>query len=126
MARVVVVEDEPHITTLVATKLRNAGHDVHTSDDGENGLALVIEQAPDLVLLDVMLPKLDGYAVCEAIRSHYNADGGPLIVMLSARSQVADRQRGFDAGCDAYIVKPFRPADLLTQITELLERRGIE
>jgi DNA-binding response OmpR family regulator len=126
MARVVVVEDEPHITTLVTTKFRNAGHDVLAAGDGEAGLALVIEQQPDIVLLDVMLPTIDGYAVCEAIRGHFGATGGPLIVMLSARSQVADRQRGFDAGCDEYIVKPFRPADLLSQVTELLERRGGE
>jgi DNA-binding response OmpR family regulator len=126
MVRVVVVEDEPHITTLVTTKFRNAGHEVLSASDGERGLALVIEQEPDLVLLDVMLPKLDGYAVCSSIHDHFDGRQRPLIVMLSARSQVADRQRAFDAGCDDYIVKPFRPAELLTQVTELLERRENE
>jgi DNA-binding response OmpR family regulator len=124
MARIIVVEDEPHISTLVTTKFRNAGHEVLSATDGRAGLALVVEQAPDIVLLDVMLPTMDGYAVCEAIRGHFGATGRPLIVMLSARSQVADRQRGFEAGCDEYIVKPFRPADLLSQVTELLEKRG--
>jgi DNA-binding response OmpR family regulator len=124
MARVVVIEDEPHITTLVTTKFRNAGHDVQTASDGESGLALVTEHEPDVVLLDVMLPVMDGYAVCEAIRNHFNGNGGPLVVMLSARSQAADRQRGFAAGCDEYIVKPFRPAELLARVTELLEMRG--
>ena len=124
MAKVVVIEDEPHIATLVTTKFRNAGHEVDAATDGESGLALVIQRAPDLVVLDVMMPKMDGYAVCRAIRSHFDGSSGPLVVLLSARSQVTDRQRGFDAGCDDYIVKPFRPADLLTRVTELLEKRG--
>lgn len=124
MAKVVVIEDEPHIATLVTTKFRNAGHEVAVAGDGETGLALVIEQTPELVLLDVMMPKLDGYAVCEAIRSHFNGTRGPLVVLLSARSQATDRQRGFDAGCDDYIVKPFRPAELLARATAMLEQRG--
>ena len=124
MARVVVIEDEPHIATLVMTKFRNAGHAVEAASDGTSGLALVVESVPDLVLLDVMMPKMDGYTVCQAIREHFAGLSRPLIVLLSARSQEADRQRGFDAGCDDYIVKPFRPADLLTRVTELLEKRG--
>jgi two-component system, OmpR family, alkaline phosphatase synthesis response regulator PhoP len=124
MARVVVVEDEPHIVTLVATKLRNAGHEVATAADGESGLAMVVATSPDLVLLDVTMPVMDGYEVCHAIRAHFSDSMSPLVVLLSARSQTADRQRGFDAGCDAYIVKPFRPADLLSRVTELLEKRG--
>ncbi len=125
MASVVVIEDEPHIATLVATKFRNAGHSVETAADGKAGLALVISNNPDLVLLDVMMPKLDGYDVCQAIRRHFEGASGPLVVLLSARSQLSDRQRGFEAGCDDYIIKPFRPAELLTRATELLENRGI-
>lgn len=124
MARLVVIEDEPHIATLVATKLRNAGHEVSMATDGESGLAMVVTNEPDLVLLDVTMPKMGGYEVCEAIRAHFIATTGPLVVLLSARSQTADRQRGADAGCDDYIVKPFRPADLLSRVTELLEKRG--
>ena len=125
MAKFVIVEDEPHIATLVATKLRNAGHEVSMAPDGESGLALVISATPDLVLLDVTMPKMDGYEVCEAIREHYSGTTGPLVVLLSARTQISDRQRGFDAGCDDYIVKPFRPAELLDRVTELLEKRRI-
>ena len=124
MARFVVVEDEPHIATLVATKLRNAGHEVSMATDGESGLEMVVATSPDLVLLDVTMPRKDGYEVCQAIREHFDGSQGPLVVLLSARSQTADRQRGFDAGCDDYIVKPFRPADLLSRVTELLEKRG--
>lgn len=124
MARVVLVEDEPHIATLVTTKFRNAGHEVTVATDGKTGLDLVIEDVPDVVLLDVMMPVMDGYAVCEAIRAQTESDAGPLVVLLSARSQVVDRQRGFDAGCDDYIVKPFRPAELLARVTELIEKRG--
>lgn len=124
MAKVIVIEDEPHITTLVATKFRNAGHVVESASDGEVGLALVVDRQPDVVVLDVMMPKLDGYAVCQAIRERFTQSTGPLVVLLSARSQAADRERGFEAGCDDYIVKPFRPADLLARVTELLEKRG--
>jgi DNA-binding response OmpR family regulator len=124
MARVVVIEDEPHIAMLVATKFRNAGHEVEQASDGKSGLALVLANPPDLVLLDVMMPSMDGYEVCQAIRDHFGATPPPLVVLLSARSQVGDRQRGFDAGCDDYIIKPFRPADLLTRVTELLGKRG--
>lgn len=124
MARVVIVEDEPHITALISTKFRNAGHAVETASDGQTGLALVVRQMPDLVLLDVMMPRMDGYAVCRAIREQFGRSKGPIVVLLSARSQVVDRDRGFDAGCDEYIVKPFTPADLLARATELLENRG--
>jgi DNA-binding response OmpR family regulator len=124
VARVVVVEDEADIATLVLTKFRNAGHDVTLARDGEQGLRLVTETAPDVVLLDVMMPKLDGYTVCERIRRQFGA-GTPLVVLLSARSQASDRQRGFDAGCDEYVTKPFRPADLLARVTELMHQRGI-
>ena len=71
-----------------------------------------------------MLPGMDGYQVCRAIRDHFVNSSRPLVVLLSARSQAADRQRGYDAGCDDYIVKPFRPADLLNRVTKLLENRG--
>lgn len=124
MARIVVIEDEPHIATLVAIKFRNAGHAVDIATDGASGLALVIQSAPDVVLLDVMMPKMDGFEVCQAIRAQADDSPGPLVVLLSARSQLTDRQRGIDAGCDDYIVKPFRPSDLLDRVTELLENRG--
>ena len=124
MARIIVIEDEQDIATLVMTKFRNAGHDVEHASDGETGLELVLERAPDLVLLDVMMPGMDGYAVCQAIRGQFGSATLPIVVLLSARSQVADRQRGLDAGCDDYIVKPFKPAELLARVTELLEQRG--
>src|SRR5690606_20411292 len=94
--------------------------------DGEAGLARTMERMPDVVILDVMLPTMDGFAVCEAIRANLDQQRSPIIILLSARSQIADRERGIQAGCDAYIVKPFRPADLLTQVETLLEERGLQ
>ena len=122
MARIVLVEDEADIAMLVRTKFRNAGHDVSVATDGRAGLAAVLEVQPDVVLLDVMMPIMDGYTVCERIREHFGPTAPPVVVLLSARSQAADRQRGFDAGCDAYITKPFRPADLLDRVGQLLGR----
>jgi DNA-binding response OmpR family regulator len=121
---VVVIEDDADIATLVVTKLRNAGHDVSVAHDGERGLALIGETQPDMVLLDVMMPRMDGYTVCRQIRQQ-RGPGGPIILLLSARSQAADRQRGFDAGCDDYVTKPFRPAGLLDRVNELLHQRGV-
>jgi DNA-binding response OmpR family regulator len=119
-----IVEDEAHIVTLLTTKFRNAGYEIALARDGQAGLELATASAPDVILLDVMLPRLDGYEVCRAIKAHYGADG-PLIVMLSARSQAADRQRGLAAGCDEYITKPFRPAELLERVETLLRERGM-
>ena len=123
MATIAVIEDERAIALLVTTKLSNAGHDVYVASDGEAGFELVIERNPDLVLLDVMLPKADGYTVCQRLRAHYGAEHGPLVVLLSARSQTSDHLRGLEAGCDDYITKPFRPADLLERVNLLLESR---
>jgi two-component system OmpR family response regulator len=123
MARVVIVDDEPDIVTLVSTKLRNAGHEIHVATDGAAGLDLVREVMPDLVLLDAMMPKMDGFEVSRRIRAHFGPAPPPVVVLLSARSQHADRQRGLDAGGDDYITKPFRPADLLARVSELLERQ---
>lgn len=120
MARIVLVEDEADIAMLVRTKFRNAGHDVTVVRDGQAGLAAVLEARPDVVLLDVMMPIMDGYTVCEHIRQHFGPTAPPVVVLLSARSQVADRQRGVDAGCDDYITKPFRPAELLDRVSQLL------
>lgn len=122
MARLLIVEDETHIVTLLTTKFRNAGYDIAVARDGQEGLELATANQPDAILLDVMLPKLDGYEVCRAIRAHAGGRA-PLIVMLSARSQAADRQRGLAAGCDEYITKPFRPAELLERVNSLLRER---
>jgi DNA-binding response OmpR family regulator len=124
MAKVVVVEDEADIATLVATKFRNAGHDVAFARDGEEGLMLITSNRPDVVLLDVMMPKLDGYTVCREIRKCYGASAPPIVVLLSARSQTTDRQRGIEAGCDDFVTKPFRPADLLDRVSQLIQQRG--
>jgi DNA-binding response OmpR family regulator len=126
MPRLLVVEDEPDIALILRTKFSRAGFEVQIASDGTAGLEAATTTQPDIVLLDAMLPKLDGYAVCRAVKAHYAASGerAPLIAMLSARSQAADRQRGVEAGCDDYILKPFRPAELLARVQQLLNERG--
>lgn len=125
MARLLVVEDEADIALVLRIKFGRAGYDVTLARDGAAGVAAATTDRPDVMLLDVMLPKLDGYQVCRAVKGHYAGDpAAPLIVMLSARSQATDRQRGIDAGCDDYVLKPFRPADLLARVDALLAERG--
>jgi DNA-binding response OmpR family regulator len=126
MARILLVEDEADIAMLVRTKFRNAGHAVSVATDGESGLCAILAERPDVVLLDVMLPKLDGFTVCARARTHFGPARPPVIVLLSARSQTSDRQRGIEAGCDAYITKPFAPADLLTQVQQLMTKHGVQ
>ena len=122
MPRLLIVEDEPDIALILLTKFSRAGFEVSVARDGQAGLEEATAQRPDVLLLDAMLPNLDGYAVCRAIKAHNAAAGerAPLVAMLSARSQAADRQRGIEAGCDDYILKPFRPADLLERVQHLL------
>jgi DNA-binding response OmpR family regulator len=122
MAKIVVVEDEADIAMLVRTKFRNAGHEVMVAGDGESGLALIIAERPDVVLLDVMMPKMNGFSVCSSVREHFGPVAPPVIVLLSARSQLSDRQRGVEAGCDDYVTKPFAPSELLERVMKLLER----
>src|SRR5213076_1029331 len=95
------------------------GYRVITAADGEMGLRRAIEEKPDLVLLDLMMPKLDGYAVCEELRRLSN----PVpVLMLTAKGQVEDRVTGLDAGADDYLVKPFSTEELLARVRALLRR----
>jgi len=118
-ARILVIEDELPMRTALADALTANGYRVLTATNGETGLQLALKEKPDLVLLDIMMPRLDGYAVCAELRRLANA--GP-ILMLTAKSQVEDRVRGLDAGADDYLVKPFSTDELLARVRALLRR----
>src|SRR5947208_8575638 len=105
--------------TALADVLQAEGYRVLSAADGESGLKRALEEKPDLILLDIMMPKLDGYAVCEELRRLSN----PVpVLMLTAKGQVEDRVTGLDAGADDYLVKPFSTEELLARVRALLRR----
>jgi DNA-binding response OmpR family regulator len=117
--RVLVVEDDAEIADVLRRSLRNEGYEVRTSADGVEALDLAAGFFPDLVILDLGLPRLDGMEVCRRLRE----DGDVPILMLTARAQTEDRVAGLDSGADDYLVKPFERQELLARIRALLRRR---
>lgn len=119
MSRILIIEDELPMRTALADALGSAGFRVLTSEDGEKGLARALEQLPDLILLDVMMPRLDGFALAAELR---RLGRTVPILMLTARGGVQDRVRGLDAGADDYLLKPFSTEELLARVRALLRR----
>ncbi len=120
--RVLVADDDPDILALVAYRLERSGYEVLTASDGADALRLTIAHRPDLVVLDVMMPRIDGYGVTRAIRQHPPTERTP-VLLLTARVQEADVARGFEAGADDYIKKPFSPQELRARVQAVLGRR---
>src|SRR6266498_3876456 len=116
--RVLVVDDEPPIIELVQGYLRREGWEVLTAADGPSAITAVREHAPDVVVLDLMLPGLDGIEVCRQLRTFSDV----YVIMLTARSEEIDRVVGLSVGADDYLVKPFSPRELLARIKALLRR----
>jgi two-component system, OmpR family, response regulator MprA len=117
--RVLIVEDDADIADVLRRSLRNEGYEVKTSADGIEALDVAAGFMPDLVVLDLGLPGLDGVEVCRRLRS----DGDVPILMLTARAETEDRVTGLDSGADDYLVKPFERKELLARIRALLRRR---
>jgi DNA-binding response OmpR family regulator len=119
-ARILVVEDEERIASFLQRGLTYEGYRVDLAGDGPGGLALARENPPDLVVLDWMLPGMDGLEVCRRLRAGSQVP----ILILTAKDTVEDRVHGLDAGADDYVVKPFAFAELLARIRALLRRTG--
>jgi DNA-binding response OmpR family regulator len=115
---VLVVEDEPSIAEVVALYLRRAGFEVMSAGDGQQALEMLAESTPDLVVLDLMLPKVDGYEVTRRLRSR----GDTPIIMLTARKSEAERIAGLEMGADDYVVKPFSAQELVSRVRAVLRR----
>ena len=120
-SRILLVEDAPDVQLIVTDLLRGKGHQVAVSGDGEEALRVATQQRFDLIILDVMLPGMEGFDLCHAIRQQ-GFDGA--ILMLTARAQVDDRVEGLGAGADDYVVKPFDSKELLARVSALLRRLG--
>jgi DNA-binding response OmpR family regulator len=119
---VLVADDDEDIRALVTFRLERAGYRVLIAEDGERALSLALEQTPDLAVLDVMMPRLDGYELTRRLRQHEETKSMP-IILLTARVQEADVERGFEAGADDYIRKPFSPQELRARVQAILGRR---
>lgn len=116
--KVLVVEDEANLLVALEYNLNSQGYDVLTAEDGETGLALARQEKPDLVILDVMLPKLDGFEVCRILRKESNVR----ILMLTARGEEIDRVAGLELGADDYVTKPFSTRELMARVRNMLRR----
>jgi DNA-binding response OmpR family regulator len=117
-ATILAVDDEPHVLKLVKANLESSGYKVLTAEDGEKAVEIVERELPDLVILDLMLPKLDGYAVCRRIREFSAVP----VIMLTARSAQVDLVHGFEVGADDYLTKPFSVTELLMRVQAVLRR----
>jgi two-component system, OmpR family, response regulator len=118
MSKILLVEDEATVRNTLALNLRAEGHDVLTAEDGSLGLNLAREQSPDLIILDLMLPELDGLSICRILRR----DSDVPIIMLTARGTEMDRIAGLEMGADDYVVKPFSLGELLARVRANLRR----
>ena len=117
--RILLIEDEQPLRVAVSDSLRDEGYRVLTATDGEEGLRMALKEKPDLILLDVMLPKLAGFALCKELRRLGHTTP---VLMLTAKGLVSDRVKGLDAGADDYVVKPFSLAELHARIRAIRRR----
>ncbi|MFA9404867.1 MAG: response regulator transcription factor [Anaerolineales bacterium] len=115
---ILVVDDEPRYVSLVEINLTTDGYQVRTASDGQQAVDSVAEDQPDLLLLDIMMPVMDGFTACERIREFSSVP----IIILTAKGEERDRVRGLDAGADDYIVKPFSAQELLARVRAVLRR----
>jgi DNA-binding response OmpR family regulator len=120
MSRVLVVDDDPTVREVVLSYLRAEAYDVAEAADGETALSMVAHERPDLVVLDVMLPGVDGLEVCRRIR----ASGDLPVILLTALGGEADRVVGLELGADDYLTKPFSPRELVLRVNSVLRRAG--
>lgn len=116
--KILLVDDDPRLRDLVGLSLERAGYDVATAADGQHALTCAMRDAPDLIVLDVGLPEMDGFEVCRRIRTQSNVP----IIFLTARDDEIDRVLGLEMGADDYVVKPFSPRELVARVKVILKR----
>ena len=120
--KILVVDDEPDIVSMVKMRLEASGYEVITASDGETAYSRARSDAPDLIILDLMLPGMDGYQVCRLLKFDENYRRIP-IIMLTAKSQIEDKEWGQKVGADYYLTKPFEAKELLDKINDLIGRK---
>ena len=120
--KILTVDDEPDVRRLIEVKLKKEGFEVITAADGEEGVAKAKAENPDLILMDVMMPKMDGYTAVEKIKTEM--DPAPLVMMLTAKGTEDDVMQGLMGGADDYITKPFAPRELIARVKVALIKAG--
>jgi DNA-binding response OmpR family regulator len=123
MSKILVAEDERDIRDLITFTLNYAGHQVVAVSNGEEAIDAALNEMPDLILMDVRMPKMTGYEACQKIKSNIKIQHIP-IVFLSAKGQEAEIRTGLDAGAIEYLLKPFGPMELTARVNELLAKSG--
>lgn len=121
-SRILIIDDEPNIVLSLQFLMKREGFEVAVAGDGEAALRAMAERRPDLVILDVMMPKLNGFEVCQRIRAE-PAFRSVAVLMLTARGRETEMKRGLELGADAYVTKPFSTRDLVAEVRRLLEAR---
>jgi len=122
MAKILIAEDERDIRELVTFTLRYAGHDVHQASNGEEALTMAKEIIPELILMDVRMPKMTGYEACRHMKADETLKHVP-VVFLSAKGQETEIQTGLEVGATDYILKPFAPDQLIKRVSEILAKK---
>ena len=117
--KILVVDDEPHIIRSLTFVLKKEGYDVSSATNGEEAMAKVRESKPSLMFLDVMMPKKNGYKVCQEVKGDPSLSG-IYVIMLTAKGQETDRQKGLNLGADEFITKPFSPMQVVGRVREIL------
>ncbi|MFB0993192.1 MAG: response regulator, partial [Rhodospirillales bacterium] len=120
-AHILIVEDDPSLSELLAYNFDSAGFKASIVSEGDEALPTILDELPDLVILDWMLPNLSGIEICRQIRQHPDIKKTP-IIMLTAKGEEAERIRGLETGADDYVIKPFSPSELIARIKAVLRR----
>jgi CheY-like chemotaxis protein len=123
MARILIAEDEPDIRELVSFTLRFAGHEVTSTANGEEALQQASQVSPDLIIMDVRMPKMTGYDACRAMKADITLKDIP-VIFLSAKGQDSEIQAGMEAGAEEYLLKPFAPDQLVERVKSILAKFG--
>jgi len=123
MAKILIAEDEPDIRELVAFTLRFAGHEVVAASNGEEAVQLATREFPDLILMDVRMPRMTGYDACRVMKANEELKDIP-VVFLSAKGQESEIQTGLEAGAEEYLLKPFAPDQLTDRVRAILSKFG--
>ena len=119
--RILVVDDEPDVRELVVYRMRRSGYVVLEASNGEEALQTALAELPDLIVANVMMPRLNGYELTRQLREHEQTRAIP-VILLTAKTQEADVSQGFDAGADDYLTKPFSPDELVARVRAVLGR----